>query len=386
KVRQQLTEFGVVSEEWGGDAQFVNVSAKTGMGIDQLLESVALQSDILELKAVAQRPAKGVVIEAELSKGRGPVATVLVQEGTLNRGDIVVAGKAMGRVRAMVDDRGRAVQTAGPATPVEVIGLDTVPAASERFFVVKDERDGKAIVDYIEDKERKGRIAEERKKVSLDDLFAQMQAGEGKTLNLVIKSDVQGSLEVLRTAFSKLKHPELEVRIIHSAVGAISEHDVNLASASSAIIIGFNVRPEKNAKTLAEQFKVDIKLYSVIYHAVDDVKAAMEGLLKPNIEEKFVGRAAVRDVFSIPKFGTIAGCAVLQGKLIRNHKARLIRDGRVIADTKIDSLRRFKEQVTEVDRGHECGAHLENYNDVKVGDEIECYELIEIAQKLNLQD
>ncbi len=385
KVRQQLTEYGVVAEEWGGDAQFIDVSAKTGLGIDTLLESVALQADVLELKAVATRPAKGVVIEAELSKGRGPVATILVQEGTLNRGDIVVAGKAMGRVRAMIDDRGRSLQSAGPATPVEVLGLDSVPQASERFFCVKDERDAKAIVDHIEDKERKGRLAEERKKVSLDDLFAQMQAGEVKNLNLVIKSDVQGSLEALRTAFSKLKHPELEVRIIHDAVGAISEHDVYLASASNAIIIGFNVRPEKNAKTLAEQYKVDIKLYSVIYNAVDDVKAAMEGMLKPNIEEKFVGRAAVRETFSIPKFGTIAGCAVLQGKLIRGHKARLIRDGRVVADTKIDTLRRFKEQVMEVDRGHECGAHLENFNDVKLGDEIECYELIEIAQKLELQ-
>jgi len=385
KVRQQLTEFGVVAEEWGGETQFVNVSAKLGTGIERLLECAALQADVLELRAVVQRPAKGIVIEAELSKGRGPVATVLVQEGTLNRGDIVVSGKAMGRVRAMVDDRGRTLQSAGPATPVEVLGLDSVPGASERFFVVKDERDAKAIVGHIEDKERKGRIAEERKKISLDDLFAQMEAGEVKNLNLVIKSDVQGSLEALRTAFLKLKHPELEVRIIHSAVGAISEHDVNLASASNAIIIGFNVRPEKNAKLLAEQYKVDVKLYTVIYTAVDDVKAAMEGMLKPNIEEKFVGRAAIRETFSIPKFGTIAGCAVLQGKLVRNHRARLLRDGRVITDAKIDSLRRFKDMVNEVDRGHECGAHLENYNDVKVGDEIECYELIEIPQKLNIE-
>ncbi len=384
KIRQQLTEFGIVAEEWGGDTQFVEVSAKTGMGIDKLLESVALQADVLELKAVVNRPAKGVVIEAELSKGRGPVATVLVQEGTINRGDIVVAGKAMGRVRAMIDDRGKSLASAGPSSAVEILGLDSVPPPSARFFVVKDERDAKAIVSHLEDKERKGRLAQERKKVSLDDLFAHIQAGEIKTLNLVIKSDVQGSLEALRNAFSKLKHPELEVRIIHDAVGAISEHDVYLASASNAIIIGFNVRPEKNAKDLAEQDKVDIKLYSIIYNAVDDVKAAMEGMLKPSIEEKFVGRAAVREIFSIPKFGTIAGCAVLQGKLIRNAKARLIRDGRVINDGKIDTLRRFKDQVTEVERGHECGVHLENFNDVKVGDEIECYELIEIAQKLEL--
>ncbi|MFO0748850.1 MAG: translation initiation factor IF-2 [Myxococcota bacterium] len=383
-VRQQLTQYGVVSDEWGGDAQFINVSAKTGMGIDKLLESVCLQSDILELKAIENRPAKGVVIEAELSKGRGPVATVLVQEGTLEKGDIVVAGKSMGRVRALIDDRGMQLAKVGPSTPVEVLGLDSVPMASERFFVVKDERDAKAIVDHIDQKERKARLADERKKVSLDDLFEQMKAGEVKTLNLVIKSDVQGSLEALRTAFSKLKHPELEVRIIHDAVGAISEHDVYLASASSAIIIGFNVRPEKNAKALAEQEKVDIKLYSVIYAAVDDVRSAMEGMLKPHIEEKFLGKAAVREVFSIPKIGAIAGVAVLQGKLTRGQKARLIRDSRVIIETKLDSLRRFKEAVNEVERGFECGVHLENYNDVKVGDEIECFELVEIAQKLEI--
>ncbi len=382
RVMQQLTEHGLVAEEWGGDTQFVKVSAKTGAGIDTLLEGVCLQADVLELKAIENRPAKGVVIEAELSKGRGPVATVLIQEGTLRRGDIVVAGRAMGRVRAMIDDRGRNLAEAGPATPVEVLGLDHVPAASEQFFVAKDEKDARLVVSHLEDKEREKRLAEERKKISLDDLFTQMQTGEVKTLNLVIKSDVQGSLEALRTAFSKLKHPELEVRIIHDGVGAISESDVNLASASSAIIIGFNVRPEKNAKTLAENEKVDIKLYSVIYDAVGDVKSAMEGMLKPNIEEKFVGRAAIREVFTIPRVGTIAGCAVLQGKLVKGQRARLIRDNRVVAETRLDSLRRFKEMVNEVDRGHECGAHLENYNDVKVGDEIECFELIEIAQKL----
>ena len=290
----------------------------------------------------------------------------------------------MGRVRALIDDRGKNLGEAGPATPVEVLGMDSVPPPSERFYVVKDEKDAKAIVSHLEDKDREKRLAEERKKLSLDDLFQQIKTGEVKNLNLVIKSDVQGSLEALRTAFLKLKHPELEVRIIHDAVGAISESDVNLASASNAIIIAFNVRPEKNAKTLAEQEKVEIKLYSVIYNAVDDVKAAMEGMLKPNIEEKFVGRAAVREVFSIPKFGSIAGCAVLQGKLVRGQRARLIRDGKVIFDAKLDSLRRFKDNAAEVDRGHECGAHLENYNDVKVGDEIECYELIEIAQKLEL--
>ncbi|PKN57807.1 MAG: translation initiation factor IF-2, partial [Deltaproteobacteria bacterium HGW-Deltaproteobacteria-14] len=384
KIRQQMTEYGLVSEEWGGETQFVNVSAKTGDGIDQLLDSVLLQADILELHAVVDRPATGVVIEAELSKGRGPVATVLVQEGTLRKGDIVVSGKAAGRVRAILDDRGRQIKEAGPAMPVEVLGLNEVPFASDRFFAVKDEKDARTIVNHLEDKEREKRLAEERKRVSLDDLFDQMKAGTVKTLHLIIKSDVQGSLEALKTAFSKLIHPELEVRIIHDAVGAISESDVNLAAASNAIIIGFNVRPEKNAKAMAEHEGVEIKLYSVIYNAVDDVKAAMEGMLSPSIEERLLGKAAIRDTFGVPKLGTIAGCAVLQGKLMRNARARLIRDSRVIADTKIDSLRRFKENVVEVDRGHECGAHLENYNDVKVGDEIECYELVEVAQKLDI--
>jgi len=386
RVRQNMTEHGLVPEEWGGDTQFVDISAKTGQGVSDLLEAIALQADMLELTAVVDAPAQGVVIEAELSRGRGPVATVLVNQGTLRRGDIVVAGKASGRVRALMDDKGKQVKSAGPATPVEILGLDQVPQPSERLFVVKDEREARHIVSHLEDKERQKRLADERKRVSLDDLFSQMEAGEIKQLALIIKSDVQGSLEALRTAFGKLKHPELEVRIIHSGVGAISETDINLASASNAIVIGFNVRPEKNAKAMAEQEGVDIKLYSVIYEAVDDVKAAMEGLLSPTIEEKTVGRAAVRETFTIPKVGTIAGCAVLQGRLVRGGKARLIRDGVVITDTTIETLRRFKNDVSEVERGHECGAKLARYNDIKIGDEIEAYELLEIAQKLELEE
>ena len=386
KVRQQLTEHGIIPEQWGGEQQFVDISAKTGQGIDELLEAVALQADLLELKAVGKRPAKGVVLEAELSKGRGPVATVLVQEGQLKRGDIVVAGRAMGRVRALIDDKGKQVKVAGPATPVEVLGMGAVPPPSEMFFVVKDERDARAIVTHLEDKDREKRLAEERKKVSLDDLFAQVEAGEVAQLNLIIKSDVQGSLEAMRTAFGKLKHPEVEVKVIHSAVGAISESDVGLASASNAVIIGFNVRPEKNAKAMAEQEGIDVQLFSVIYEAVDSVKLAMQGLLAPTIEEKFLGKAAVRETFTIPKMGTVAGCAVLQGKLVRNQAARLVRDGVVVYTGKIDSLRRFKENVAEVDRGHECGAHLERYNDVKIGDEIECFELVEVAPKLELSE
>ena len=385
RVKRELTDHSVVPEDWGGDTQFIPVSAKTGDGIDDLLEAVALQAELLELKAAADQPARGLVIEAELSRGRGPVATVLVQEGTLKRGDIVVAGRAMGRVRALLDDKGRQIKQAGPATPVEILGLGAVPPPSEPFYVVEDERSARQIVSHLEDKDRSRRLADERKKISLDDLFEQMKSGEVKELALIIKSDVQGSLEALRTAFEKLKHSELEINVIHSGVGAINESDVTLASASNAIIVGFNVRPEKNAKAMAEQEGVEIKLYSVIYNAVDDIKDAMEGMLSPDIEERFLGKAAIRETFSAPKFGTIAGCAVLQGKLVRDQKARLVRDGIVIYTGKIDSLRRFKDQAKEVDRGHECGAHLENYNDVKIGDEIECFELVEVAKKLELE-
>jgi translation initiation factor IF-2 len=385
RVRQELADREVVTEEWGGDTQFINVSAHTGEGVPELLEAISLQSEMLELTATADRPAVGVVIEAELSRGRGPVATIIVQEGTLNKGDIVVAGKAMGRVRAMTDSLGKTITSAGPATPVEVLGLNEVPPPSERFFVVKDEKDGRQIVSHLDTKDRNRRLAEERKRVTLDDLFDQMKTGEVKQLGLVIKSDVQGSLEALRHSFGRLKHPELEVRIIHSGVGAISESDVSLASASNAIIIGFNVRPEKNAKALAEQEGVDLKLYSVIYHAIDDVKAALEGLLDPLVEEKSLGKASIKETFTIPKKGTIAGCAVLQGKLVRGGKARLVRDGVVVYTGSISGLRRFKDDVHEVERGHECGAQLNKYNDVKIGDEIECFEMIEIAQKLQLE-
>ena len=386
RVRRELTEHGLVPEEWGGEVQMLNVSAITGEGVPELLESVYLQSELLELTAVADGNASGVVIEAELSRGRGAVATVLIQQGTLKRGDIVVAGKATGRVRAVLDDKGRQVKEAGPANPVEILGLDEVPPASERFFVVRDEREARQIVSHLQDKDRERRLAQERKRVSLDDLTKLAQAGEVKTLALIIKSDVQGSLEALKGAFEKLQHDELDVRILHGAVGPISESDIGLAAASEAIVIGFNVRPEKSAKAAAEQEGVEIKLYSVIYDAIEDVKAAMEGLLSPIVKESFLGKAGVRDTFHLKGAGTVAGCAVLQGKLVRNGLARLIRDGIVIYSGKLDSLRRFKADVPEVERGHECGARLENYGDVKVGDEIECYELVEQAQKLKLDE
>ncbi|MCB9788722.1 MAG: translation initiation factor IF-2 [Deltaproteobacteria bacterium] len=384
RVRQGLTEYGLVAEEWGGEHQMIDVSALTGQGIPELLEAVYLQAELLDLEAVVDCPAAGVVVEAELSRGRGPVATVLIERGTLRTGDIIVAGKASGRVRALVDDRGEMVKEAGPSDPVTVLGLDQVPPPSEKFFVVKDDKDARSIVSHVETQDRAQRMVGERKRVSLEDLQKLAESGEVKTLALIVKSDVQGSLEALRTAFEKLQHPELEVRIIHGGVGPISESDVSLATASNAIIIGFNVRPEKKAKAQAEQDGVEVRLYSVIYDAIDDVKAAMEGLLSPIIEESFLGKAEVREVFSLKGAGSIAGCAVLQGKLTRNAKARLVRDGRLIYTGKVASLRRFKENVAEVDRGHECGVRLENYSDVKVGDEIECFELVEIKQKLDI--
>jgi len=384
KVRQQLVEHGLVPEAWGGDTQIIEVSAMTGDGVDDLLEAVALQAELLDLQAEFNGRAQGVVIEAELSRGRGPVATVLVQQGVLKRGDIVVAGSAMGRVRALVDDQGKQMKSAPPGTPLEILGLNSVPPPSERFIVVKDDRDARQIVSHLDDKDRDKRLASDRKRVSLEDLALMAEAGEVKTLALIIKSDVQGSLEALRGSFEKLEHPELDVRIIHGGVGPISESDIALAAASQAIVIGFNVRPEKKAKAVAEQDGIEIKLYSVIYDAIDDVKAAMEGMLSPVIEERVLGKAEVRDTFKLKGSGSIAGCAVLQGKIRRNGLARLIRDGIVIYSGKIASLRRFKDTVAEVERGKECGAQLHNYGDVKVGDEIECYEEIEVAQKLAL--
>ena len=385
RVKRELMEHGLVCEEWGGDTQMLPVSAITGDGVSDLLESVYLQAELLELGAMSVGLAAGVVIEAELSRGRGPVATVLVQQGVLKRGDIVVAGKSMGRVRALVDDKGRQVAHAGPATPVEILGLNEVPPPSEKFFVVEDEKDARQIVSHLDEKDRDKRLAGERKRMSLDDLTKLAQEGEVKTLALIVKSDVQGSLEALRGAFEGLKHKEIEVSIKQGAVGPISESDIVLAAASDAIVIGFNVRPEKKAKAAAEHEGVEIRLYSVIYDAIDDVKAAMEGLLSPVVRERFLGKADVRDTFSLKGSGTVAGCAVLQGKLVRNGSARLVRDGIVIYTGRIDSLRRFKADVAEVDRGHECGARLTNYNDVKVGDEIECFELVEEAQKLQLE-
>ncbi|MGM0575869.1 MAG: translation initiation factor IF-2 [Myxococcota bacterium] len=382
RVRTDLTQYGMVPEEWGGDIQMIDVSAHTGEGIPELLEAVYLQSELLDLEAISDCPARGVIIESQLSRGKGPVATVLIQQGALKKGDILVAERSMGRVRALIDDKGRQVKKAGPSTPVTVLGLDSAPPPSEKFYVVESEKDAQKIVDYLEQKAREKRLASERKRVSLEDLQRFAEEAEVKNLNLIVKADVQGSLEALKSAFEKLEHPELRVQVIHGGVGPVSESDVTLAAASDAIIMGFNIRPEKKAKQFAEQEGVDIRLYTVIYDAIDEVKSAMEGLLSPIVEESFLGKAEVREVFGLKGAGNVAGCAVLQGKLVRNEHARLVRDGRVVYTGRIDSLRRFKDNVAEVDRGHECGAHLEKFNDVKVGDEIECFELKERKQKL----
>jgi translation initiation factor IF-2 len=381
KVRQQLTEYGLVSEEWGGDTMFVNVSAKTRKGVPELLEGVLLQAEVLELKCNPERMATGIVVESRLDKGRGPVATVLVKDGTLRQGDQVIAGTAYGRVRAMLDHTGQPVKEAGPSTPVEVLGLSEVPAAGERINAVKDEKMAKQIAEHRLLKIREAELAR-TSKVSLEDLYQQIKEGEVQELRLVIKADVQGSIEALKDSFLKLTTSEVKVRIIHTGVGAINRSDVMLASASNAVIIGFNVRPDGEASTIAEREGIEIKGYSIIYDAVDDIRKAMEGMLKPEQRESVLGHAAVRQVFNISKSGTIAGCMVTDGKIQRTAKARLVRDGKVVHDGKLGSLRRVKDDVREVQSGMECGIGLESYNDIKIGDVIECYEIETISRTL----
>ncbi|MCA9520091.1 MAG: translation initiation factor IF-2 [Myxococcales bacterium] len=385
RVRQGLTEHGLVPEEWGGDTIFCNVSAKTGDGIDTLLEMLALQSEILELQADPDLPAQGVVIESRLDRGKGPIATVLVQNGTLRKGEYLVSGIYYGRVRAMINEWGEDLESAGPSTPVEIWGLNGVPEAGNDIDIATTERDAKVITDYRGRKEREREMAAKTRtsKVSFEDLMAQVQSGQVKDLNLIVKADVQGSVEAISDAFLKVKHAEVEVRVLHKSVGGIIESDINLASASNAIVVGFNVRPEPSAKALAEREGVDIKLYSVIYDAIDDLKKAMEGMLEPTYEEDVLGRAEVLETFQVPRAGTVAGCNVRSGKILRSAKARLVRDSVQIYTGGISSLRRFKDDVREVVQGYECGISLENYNDIKVGDIIECYEMKAVRQTLN---
>ncbi len=381
RVKQELTEHGLVSEEWGGDTTMVEVSAKKRLNLEALLEMVLLQADVMDLKANPDKEARGTIVEAKLDKGRGPVATVLVQEGTLKLGDYCVVGIHSGRVRAMQNDRGDKVVEAGPAMPVEVIGLSGVPDAGDIFVAMKDEKQAKEIATLRQIKQREVELAK-HSKLSLEQLYEKIQKGEVKDLNVIIKGDVQGSVEAVGESLRKLSTDAVRLNVLHSAVGAVTETDVNLATASNAIIIGFNVRPEVKAQGLAEREGVDIRLYNVIYDAVEDVKKAMEGLLEPTLREKYLGRAEIRETFSVPKVGMVAGCYVQDGKLFRNSQVRLLRDNVVIYQGKMSSLRRFKDDVKEVASGYECGIGLENYNDLKIGDIIEAFEIEKIATKL----
>ena len=381
KVKQELMEFGLVSEEWGGETIFVEVSAKKRTNLESLLEMVLLQADVLELKANPEKPARGTIVEAKLDKGRGPVATVLVQEGTLKGGDYFVAGVHYGRVRAMQNDRGDKVLSAGPAMPVEVIGFTGVPDAGDIFVAMADEKQAKEIATHRQIKLRETELAKHTK-LSLEQLYEKIQKGEVKDLNTIVKGDVQGSVEAVAESLRKLTTAAIRLNVLHASVGAITETDVNLASASNAIILGFNVRPEVKAAALAEKEGVDVRLYNIIYDAVDDIKKAMEGLLEPTFKEKNLGRAEIRETFQVPKHGTVAGSYVTDGKIVRNALVRLLRDNFVVFEGKLSSLRRFKDDVKEVATGYECGISLENYNDLKIGDIIECYEMEKFAGKL----
>jgi translation initiation factor IF-2 len=381
KIRQEVSAEGVVPEEWGGDTMFVDVSAKTGQGIDQLLESVLLQAEVLELKAPVDALAKGVVVESRLDKGRGPVATILVQSGTLKRGDMLLAGSAYGKVRAMLDEDGNPVQEAGPAIPVEIQGLSEVPGAGEDVMVLPDERKAREIALFRQGKFRDVLLAK-KQAAKLETMFEQMGEGEVKSLPLIVKADVQGSYEGLVHALQKLSTDEVKVNVIHAAVGAVSESDVNLAIASSAVIIGFNVRADAQARKLAESSAVDIRYYNIIYEAVDDVKAALGGLLSPEKKENVLGTAEIRQVFRISKVGAVAGCMVTDGLVKRSARVRILRDNVVIHDGELDALKRFKDDVKEVKSGFECGLSFKNFHDIMEGDQLEFYEVVEVARTL----
>ncbi len=373
KVRRELSEQGLIPEDWGGDTIFVDVSAKTGQGVEQLLEMITLMADILELKANPNKRAKGVIIETRLDKKKGPTATVIVQEGTLRVGDIFVAGVTHGRVRAMFDDKGRQLKSAGPSTPVEVLGFEELPVAGDTLIVVESERKARELAEKI--RERREREEKHAQGVRLEDIYRRIEAGEAKELRLIVKADTMGSLEALRKSLEELSTEEVAVRVIHGAVGGITENDVMLAKASSAIVVGFNTRPDPKARELMEKEKVDVRTYGIIYQVIDDVKKALQGLLEPVEREEILGSAEVRATFKIKKVGTVAGCYVLEGKIQRGARARLIREGVVVYDGRVETLKRFKEDVQEVQRGYECGIKLKDFNDVKVGDLIECYEI-----------
>ena len=381
KVKRELSEIGLTPEDWGGDAIYVNVSAKQAEGIDELLEMILLQAEILELKANPDKLASGHVVEAQIDSGRGPVATVLVREGTLRAGDSVVCGMHHGRIRTMLDDRGNQLESAGPSIPVEIVGLSGVPMAGDEFLALKDEKNAKQISEHRQQKQRSKELAQSSR-LSLDKLFERMQEGEVKDLNLIIKADVHGSIEALTDSLTKLSNDEVNVNVVHSATGTIAESDISLATVTNAIIIGFNVRPSPKVQSLANEENVDMRFYNVIYGVIKDVKDAMVGMMASTFEERILGTAEVREVFQIPKVGNIAGSYVTDGKMERGQKMRLLRDGVVVFEGKNSSLRRFKDDAKEVQAGYECGIGIENFNDIKVGDTIDCYYLEEIRPEI----
>ncbi|MCL2874291.1 MAG: translation initiation factor IF-2 [Defluviitaleaceae bacterium] len=380
RVKQELTEYGLVAEDWGGTTVFAPVSAKMGDGIEDLLEMILLVADMKELQADPQKKARGTVIEALLDKGRGPVATVLVQDGTLRVGDPIVAGSTFGKVRAMMDDKGNKVIKAGPAIPVEILGLSEVPSAGDMFYVAQNEKQARSVAESMVAHGRRSLIKDTPQKVSLNDLFTQIQSGKVKDLNIVVKADVQGSVEAVKNSLERLSNDEVRVRIIHGGVGAINESDVMLASASNAIVIGFNVRPEASARTVAENEKVDIRMYRIIYNAIEDVTAAMKGMLDPEYEEKVLGQAEIRQIFKASGVGNIAGCHVTSGKILRNAQVRIFRDNVIVYDGSLDALKRFKDDAKEVTHGYECGMTFSKFGDIKEGDTVECYTMEQIPR------
>ena len=378
RIKQQLTEYDLVSEEWGGDTIICPISAKTGMGIDNLLENLVILAEVQELKANPNRAAKGTVIEARLDKGRGPIMTVLVQNGTLKLGDIIIAGTAVGRVRTMINDKGQRVTEAGPSTPVEISGLSEVPSAGDVFNAVADERMARELAEERRISQANNNGLAGTKKVSLEDLFSQIQAGEMKTLNIIVKADVQGSAEAVKTSLEKISNDEVRVKVIHSAVGAINESDVMLAATSGAIIVGFNVRQDNAARDSAARSKVDMRMYRVIYDCINEIEAAMKGMLAPKFQENIIGHAEVRETYKVSKIGTVCGCYCTDGKIQRGCEVRVLRDNIVIHEGSLASLRRFKDDVKEVANGYECGMQVEKFNDIKVGDIIECFVMEQI--------
>ncbi|SUY47004.1 translation initiation factor IF-2 [Clostridium putrefaciens] len=379
KVKQELSDHGLVPEEWGGDTICVPVSARSKEGIDTLLEMVLLSSEILELKANSKRKSIGTVIEGQLDKGRGPVATLLVQNGTLSVGDAILVGSTYGRIRAMFDDKGKNIKSAGPSIPVEILGLSEVPSAGDRFHEVKDEKTARNLAQTRKDKDKE-RYLQANHRVSLEDLYSQIQEGKIKELGVIIKADMQGSVEAIKQSLEKLSSETVKVRVLHGAVGAITETDISLAAASNALVIGFNVRPDGNAITLAEKEHVDIKTYRIIYDAIEDIRTAMIGLLEPEYKEVVLGKAEVRQIYKVSNLGTIAGCYITDGKITRNSDVRIIREGIVIFESKLASLKRFKDDAKEVNTGYECGISIEKYNDLKEGDIIEAFTMEEIKK------